>query len=145
MSEYLPPITLEVYAALLAELGRAAGERERVLARHSLTEDDWERVDLHYQTLLEEEDDEEEEGVPPAVARFSEAFTRSGTSQSPELGFEQYAEVVRLVQRGLDVSRVLEQRGISVVAYLEAHTHYVQRILAEPELRQHFERLLQGD
>lgn len=144
MSESPPKLSLEAYAELLAELGRAGEERDAVLCGHGLSEAEWEALDEHYQAVLERADlPGDANSVPDAVARFSNAFVRGMSTQTlPRLTLEEYAEVVRLTQQGSDIARLLEQRRLSVPEYLDAQAHHLKAMTENPDLRRLFETLL---
>ena len=144
MSEEFRGVTLERYAELLAELARSGQDRETLLERLGFSETDWEAIDEHFQTLLERADEETgDDQVPEIMGRFSQAFARgSSLSSEPELSFEEYASIVQLARQGAELHRVLEQRRVPIQRYLDAHAHYLKRMLQDPELERRFAALL---
>jgi hypothetical protein len=139
MSDEFRGVTLEGYAELLAKLARAEDEWAARLQALGISESDWEAVDEHYQALLEAAADNcPEDEVPEIVNRFSLAFGRGSAASMPILAFEEYASIVRLAQQGAELHRVLEQKRLTISQYLEAHAHYLKRMLEDPGLKQRF-------
>ncbi len=130
-----PKLDLDTYARLLAKFAADNSAREALLETHSLTEEDWEETDEYWQDRLAE-DAIEEDQVNPLITRFSEVFTETQLQLAgTELGLEQYVEILRQVQSGRELHKVLAEERVLLNDYLKAHAHWTRRSLESEQVR----------
>lgn len=132
-------LTLEAYAALLAELTLGREPREAILARWALDEASWEAIDREMQAVLDVEAAEGED-VPEPVRRFSSAFeTALGEATTAEMPFEAYRVLTHRFRRGEDAAALAQSGLLDLGRYLRAHRYWVKAMLADDTLRRRFE------
>ncbi|MCA9646408.1 MAG: hypothetical protein H6718_30050 [Polyangiaceae bacterium] len=131
-----PKLDLDTYARLLAKFAADSSARESLLMTHSLTEDDWEEIDEYWQDRLAE-DGETEDEMNPLITRFSEVFTETQLQLAGvELELDRYVEILRQVQGGRELHKVLADERVPLNDYLKAHAHWTKRSLESSEIRE---------
>lgn len=137
-----PKLDLDTYARLLAKFAADNSMRESLLETHSLSEDDWEETDEYWQDRLAE-DAPEEDQVNPLIARFSQVFTETQLQLAAvELDLDRYVEILRQVQSGRELHKVLAEDRVSLSEYLKAHAHWTRRSLDSEEVREELQAKL---
>ncbi len=138
---------IEVYAAIAVEIADGAGDREEVLARHGLDESGWDAIEDAWHVRLSDASDPcpDDTEVPPLLAAYADAMARAQKARAGTAGiasFEQFAEAMRLFQRGGDMTAALQRAGLSLTEFLRASQHWTARLATDPELAARFEALL---
>lgn len=137
-----PKLDLDTYARLLAKFATDNSMRESLLQTHALSEDEWEEVDEYWQDRLGE-DPEDEEQVSPLMARFSQIFTETQLQLAGvELALDRYVEILRQMQSGRELHKVLAEERVALNDYLKAHAHWTRRSLESDEVREELQAKL---
>jgi hypothetical protein len=139
---------VEAYATILATLARPDADRERILATHGLTEEEWDAIDEEWQTKLSEAtaaDLGENEVIPPLVADFAQAFAKAQAAQAGGgvLSFEKYVEAARALSQPEPMA-ALQAVGVTFAQFVKAQQHWLQAISEDEALREKLERALNG-
>jgi hypothetical protein len=137
-------VTIEAYAALMAELAAAGDRRAAVLARHGLDEDGWELIDAHWQDALSAALDEEGDGVADLVSRHAAAYQAAQQALTAPISLEQLAQVTRRLQASGDLRASLAKVGVTLAEYLRGTEHWSRRIATDPEIERRFHEALRG-
>jgi hypothetical protein len=135
-------VTIEEYAALMAELAAAGDRRAAVLARHGLDEDGWAAIDAHWQDALSAALDEEGDGVADLVSRHAAAYQAAQQALSKPVSLEQLAQVTRLLQASGDLRASLAKVGVTLAEYLRGTEHWSRRIATDPAIERLFHEAL---
>ncbi len=131
------------YAALSAELADPRVDRAALLAARGLDEDGWDALDEAWQARLSEADEGDGDEVPPLIAAHAEAFARAQRARAgAALPFDRFAEAVRELRRGTDLSTALKRLDLSLEAYLAAQAHWTREMLADEALAERFRRMI---
>jgi len=141
-----PSLSLDDFARLSIRLSEAGEARSEVLAEADLSEEDFEALEGHWADALDEAERAhgDGEGVPPLVEAYAAAFARAQSTLQTRapMSFERYVAVTRELQRGADVTNVLEREGLPLSAFLESHRHWTRTMTEDLGLAQRFAALL---
>lgn len=131
-----PKLDLDTYARLLAKFAHDNEAREALLATHRLSEEAWSELDEYWQDQLIGEDAEDGE-LSPLLARFSDVFTETQRQLSQSaLDLDTYAEILRQVQSGRELNKVLSEQRTSLATYLQAHAHWTRTSLDDETVQE---------
>ena len=117
-------MTLEDYAALMAELAAAGEARAAVLARHDL--------------------DEEGDGVSELLSRHAAAYESAQRQSAPPISVEQLAHVTRRLQASGDLRASLSKEGVTLAEYVRGTEHWSRLLATDPEAERRFNEVLRG-
>jgi hypothetical protein len=137
-------VTVEAYAALMAELAAAGDARGEVRARHGLDEAAWDAIDQAWQDRLSEALDEEGDGVAELLSRHAAAYQAAQSALAPPISLEQLAEVTRRLQVSGDLRASLARVGVSLADYVRGTEHWSRQIATDPEIERRFDAALRG-
>lgn len=137
-------LTIEAYAALMAELAAAGEARAQVLARHGLDEDRWDAIDTRWQQRLSEALDEEGDGVAELVSVYASAYEAAQRALAPPIALEQLALVTRLLGASGDLRASLAKAGVTLADYVRGTEHWSRLLASDPELERRFDDVLRG-
>lgn len=137
-------LTIEAYAALMAELAAAGDARADVLARHGFDEAGWAAVDDAWQARLSEALDEEGDGVAELVSRYAAAYQAAQQALGAPISLEQYARVTRRFQASGDLQAALAKTGVSLADYVRGTEHWSRQLATEPDVERRFDEVLRG-
>jgi hypothetical protein len=137
-------LTIEAYAALMAELAAAGDARAEVLARHGLDEARWEAIDAHWQQRLSDALDEEGDGVAEILSAHAAAYEAAQRAAAAPISLEQLAQVTRLFQASGDLRASLAKVGVTLADYVRGTEHWSRRLAEDPELERRFDDVLRG-
>ncbi|MGE0327440.1 MAG: hypothetical protein AB7K71_05405 [Polyangiaceae bacterium] len=137
-----PKLDLDTYARLLAKFAADNSARESLMKTHGLSEVDWEEADEYWQERLAE-DGEDEDQVNPLITRFSHVFTETQLQLAGvDLELDRYVEILRQVQGGRELHKVLGEERVPLSDYLKAHAHWTKRSLESDEVREELQSKL---
>ena len=137
-------LTIEAYAAIMAELAAAGDARGDVLARHGLDESRWAAIDDAWQARLSEALDEEGDGVAEVVSRYAAAYRAAQAARGAPISLEQYARVTRRFEASGDLSAALAKTGVSLADYVRGTEHWSRLLATDPEVERRFDEVLRG-
>jgi hypothetical protein len=137
-------LTIEAYAALMAELAAAGDARAEVLARHGLDEPRWAAIDDTWQAQLSEALAEEGDGVAELVSRYAAAYKAAQESLGAPITVEQFAQVSRRFQTSGDLHAALAKTGVSLADYVRAAEHWSRLLATDPDVERRFDEALRG-
>jgi hypothetical protein len=137
-------MTLEDYAALMAELAAAGEARAAVLARHDLDEATWDAVDEHWQARLSAALDEEGDGVSELLSRYAAAYESAQRQSAPPISVEQLARVTRRLQASGDLRASLSKEGVTLAEYVRGTEHWSRLLATDPDAERRFNEVLRG-
>jgi len=131
-------MTIEAYAAVMAELASAGEARARVLARHGLDESSWAAIDDPWQEALSAALDPEDDGVPAILSAYAAAYEAAQRALAPPISIEQFAQVTRLLQASGDIGAALAKVGVTLADYVRGSAHWSPQLAGDPELERRF-------
>lgn len=138
-------LSIEAYASLMAELDTTSDERDEVLARHGLDEEQWDEIDTDWQKRLTAELEGDEDGVPLLVATYAAAYQHALRSRDPPISLAEFARVLKFFQASGDLQAALAKAGVTLADYLRSNEYWTHRMAREPDEEQRFYAALRGD
>jgi hypothetical protein len=123
-------LTIDRYASIVAELGRAGTARGAVLKTHLLTEPGWIMVDQHWKKALARE---AEEGGRVLLLAFDEAFLATQARLGKPVGVLEYARIQVGLERG-QVGRVLGELELELGDLMRLQRVWAKRLADSAEL-----------
>lgn len=136
-------MTIEAYAAVMAELASAGEARAEALARRGLDEAQWERIDDHWQERLSEALDQDD-GVAEIVSTYAAAYEAAQRALAPPISLDQFAQVTRLLSASGDLRASLSKVGVTLADYVGGSEHWSRQLAVDPDLERRFEGVLRG-
>lgn len=135
-------LSIETYAAVMAELAAAGDARAEVLDRHGLDEARWDAIDTQWQAEISEALDQDD--VPEIVSRYAAAYEDAQRAIAPPISLDQFAEATRLFQASGDLRASLSKVGVTLAEYVRATEHWSRRLATDPEAERRFDDVLRG-
>lgn len=137
-------LSIEVYAAVMAELVGADALRREVLARRGLDERSWSAADDHGQERLSEAMAVDGDEIPAVLGAYAAAYAAAQEALGPPITIEQLATVTRLLQAGGDLRAALARVGVTLAEYVRGSEHWSGRLATDPDLLRVFEAALRA-
>lgn len=136
-----PRQTASAYARILAELCTPGTDSVVVLARHGLTEAEWEQIEEHWEGQFES-GNEDELAVSPALVEFTAALQAREWPAEPPLSFEFFLEAVGHLMAGKDLFQLLAAHHVTFDQYQVAQHHWTQKLLTTPHLLERYRKVV---
>ncbi|MFT3772981.1 MAG: hypothetical protein QM820_46960 [Minicystis sp.] len=137
-------LSIERYAAVMAELAAAGDARGVVLARHGLDEARWDAVDTYWQAQISAALDQEDDGVAEIISAYAAAYEAAQRALAPPISIEQFAMVTRLLQTSGDLRAALAKVGVSLADYVRGTEHWSRQLATDPDVERRFDDVLRG-
>jgi hypothetical protein len=134
-------LTIEAYAAVMAELADAGEARAEALARRGLDDARWEAIDAHWQQRLSEAL-EQEDGVADVITAYAAAYEAAQRALAPPISLEQFALVTRFLQASGDIRASLSKVGVTLADYVRGSEHWSRQLAQDPDLERRFNDVL---
>jgi hypothetical protein len=135
-------LTIEAYAAVMAELASAGEARAEALARRGLDEAAWEKIDNHWQARLSEALDQDDDGGATVLSTYAAAYEAAQRSLAPPISLDQFAQVTRLLSASGDLRASLSKVGVTLADYVRGSEHWSRQLAEDPDLERRFEDVL---
>jgi hypothetical protein len=141
----LMELSIEAYASIAAELDTSGDDRNEILARHKLDEEQWDDIDTEWQERLSADLDGDSDGVPQLLATYTAAYQQAQRVMGPPISLVEFAHVIRFFQASGDLQAALTKVGVTLTAYLRSNEYWMQRLTEDPDEEQRFHEALRRE
>lgn len=138
-------LSLEAYAMLMAELDAAGENRDVILAKHGLDEDQFDEIDTVWQDRLSAESMALDDGVSPLLATYAALYQQAQQNLGGQVSLETFARVTRFFQTTGDLEQALGKMGISFAAYIRSNAYWTKKMAEDPDAERRFHEALRYD